>query len=61
MPTISKRFVKHPRKVHYCAECHKKIEGPHWVLFGMAEPGDKPYQIRVHTLDAKCLKENSTG
>lgn len=52
MPSIASRFIRKPRKQHYCAYCDHAITGPHLAFYGMAERGDKPYWIRVHVWSA---------
>jgi len=53
MPTLSVRIIKKSRRVRYCEECGRRIEGENVIrLYGMAETYDKPYQIFLHR---KCL------
>jgi hypothetical protein len=48
MAVIDRRFIRRPRKEHWCAYCSQPITGSHVAFFGMAEPGDKPYWLRAH-------------
>ena len=48
MPIISLTVVKHPRKTRRCDNCFRYIDGETSRLFGMAEIGDKPYDVFVH-------------
>jgi len=48
MPTIAAHVVRKPRREWGCASCRKVPDlQTHLVLFGMAEPCDRPYRIRI--------------
>ncbi len=48
MPIISLSVVKHPRKMRRCDNCLKYIDGETIRIYGMAEIGDKPYDLFLH-------------
>ena len=48
MPILSLRIVSSPRKVRYCENCGKRITGEQIRLYGMADYGDKPYNVFLH-------------
>jgi hypothetical protein len=47
--TISSRFILRPRLHHRCEACLRvmPITEAHWILFGLAEPCDPPFSIRI--------------
>lgn len=53
MPILAVRIVKNPRRVRYCPECLRRIDGETIDLYGMAEYGDKPYHLYLHRT---CIK-----
>ncbi|PKN92982.1 MAG: hypothetical protein CVU44_11160 [Chloroflexi bacterium HGW-Chloroflexi-6] len=48
MPTLSLRIIKKPRRFRRCDTCGKGINGETIRLYGMAEYGDKPYNVFLH-------------
>ena len=47
MPTIQAKPIRKPRKVWLCADCRMSMSGPHVRMYGCADEGDKPYELRV--------------
>lgn len=56
-PTISRRRVKATRREWFCEACqkHRPAGTPCVALFGSAERGDAPYQIRL--CDPPCEEQ----
>lgn len=48
MPILSVRVVKNPRISRRCDNCYKRISGETIRLYGMADYGDKPYNVFLH-------------
>lgn len=47
MPTYSARAIRKPRKHWHCDSCHRCLsEFAHVVMYGCADEGDKPYNVR---------------
>lgn len=60
--TISAHVVFHPRKPWGCALCCKAPDAaPHVVLYGYAEPGDKPYRMRICIACAAPCKDEKVS
>lgn len=49
---IGANLIMKPRKIYYCDDCHKSINGAYISLFGSAH-GDNPYRIKLHP---KCCR-----
>ena len=50
MTTLSARYVRQPRQLHYCDNCERPISGPYIRLYGMADR-EPPWTLRLH---ARC-------
>ena len=58
MPILSLRIISKPRKERYCEMCNKRITGEQIRLYGMADYGDKPYNVFLHR---ECVKSNDVS
>ncbi len=45
---LSARYVRKVRNLRTCEICSKGIGGDAITMYGMPDPGDKPYRIWVH-------------
>jgi hypothetical protein len=48
MTTLTARHVKTPRKHYDCDWCGRSILGSHLYLYGMGDPTDRPFALRLH-------------
>ena len=47
MPAISAKPVGQSRRRYHCETCLLPLEGRHVSAYGYADPGDKPFTIRM--------------
>lgn len=47
---ISAKIIRKSRKPRYCATCRQIIQGETLRLYGMADAGDPPYVVYLHSI-----------